>query len=99
MKISQKLFLLLLVGAMLPVAIITLVFYQHTTAALREQIKNQLNSITERQAGHIQLANERNMEVIGVFDAKLQLKLVMDNGRRMTVTGWKTALKENEHHV
>ena len=28
-----------------------------------------------------------------------QLKLLMDNGRRMTMTGWKTALKENEHHV
>jgi len=79
MKISQKLFLLILVGTMLPVAIITLVFYQHATAAMREQIKNQLNSIAERQAGHIQVANERNLEIIGVFDAKLQLKLLMDN--------------------
>ncbi len=77
MKISQRLVILFLISALLPVVSVGFAAYKYTSSALQNQIKDQLIAVATRQNQRIQNLNERNLETLGVFTTKLQLKTLV----------------------
>jgi HAMP domain-containing protein len=79
LKISQRLIVLFLISALIPLVCVGVLSSYLSSKALTKQITNQITSVNQRQENRLQLINERNQEVLGVFTAKLRLKLLLQS--------------------
>ncbi len=67
MRISQKLLILFLLNALLPVVVVAAFSYFNTQRALQQQITVGINNTAARQAERIQALYESSLDTLGLF--------------------------------
>ncbi len=67
MKISQKLLILFLLNALVPVTIVAVFSYFNTEQAIRKQINTGINNTAARQAERVKSLYESNLDTLGLF--------------------------------
>ncbi len=67
MKITQKLLILFLLNAVLPVTVVAVFSYFNTAQALRTQIDTGITNTAKRQADRIAAQYESNLDTLGLF--------------------------------
>ena len=77
MKISQKLLILFLLNALIPVLAVAGFSYFNTQRALQEQINLGINNAANRQANRIHTAYEESMAKLQVFPTSIAVNRAM----------------------
>jgi PAS domain S-box-containing protein len=77
MKISQKLLILFLLNALLPVVAVASFSYFNTQKALRNQINTGINNTATRQAARIKALYESNLDTLGLFPTLISVNQAM----------------------
>ncbi len=67
MKISQKLLILFLLNALLPLVIVAAFSYSNTQQALRKQVDIDVNNAATRQVARVKATYDANSDTLGLF--------------------------------
>jgi len=78
MKISQKLLILFLFNALVPVGVVAGFSYFNTARALQSQIDIRIGNVTNRQAARIKSLYETNTQYLGIFPTVIAVNTTME---------------------